>query len=156
MTEKCFVDTNVFIYAVDKGAGYKQKLAAALMERFKLDVRGVVSTQILQEFYVVAVGKLRMDSLTVQTALDKICGLEVVLVDITLIRAAIDCSILNRISFWDALIVTAARKANCETLWTEDMNHGQVIQGVRIENPFRTPAAPESRPRYKTRRPARR
>lgn len=63
-------------------------------------------------------------------------NLEVVRIDLEDVMGAIDCSILNRISFWDALIVTAAGKANCETLWTEDLNHGQIIQGVRIENPF--------------------
>lgn len=144
MIEKYFVDTNVFIYAADQGAGSKQQIAETLLRRLKLDVHGVISTQVLQEFYVVASGKLRMDFVTVENALELMCGLEVVLADVPMIRTAIDCSILNHISYWDALIVTAARKANCTTLWTEDLNHGQIIQGVRIENPFR--ASPGSGP----------
>jgi predicted nucleic acid-binding protein len=51
-----------------------------------------------------------------------------------LIKEAIDCAIINQLSFWDALIVVAAESARCEILWTEDLNHGQVIRGVRIEN----------------------
>jgi predicted nucleic acid-binding protein len=140
MTEKYFVDTNIFVYAADKGAGYKHLVAEGLIERCKRDILGVVSTQVLQEFYVVSVGKLRMDPLIVGGVLDMLYGLEVVLVDVPLIRASIDCSILNQLSFWDALIVTAARKAACSTLWTEDLNHGQIIQGVRIENPFLKPS----------------
>jgi predicted nucleic acid-binding protein len=54
-----------------------------------------------------------------------------------LIKEAIDCSIINRLSFWDALIVVSAESANCETLWTEDMNEGQIIRGVCIENPLK-------------------
>jgi hypothetical protein len=53
-----------------------------------------------------------------------------------LIKEAIDCAIINRLSFWDALIVVAAESAHCEELWTEDLNPGQVIRGVRIENPL--------------------
>ena len=55
-----------------------------------------------------------------------------------LIKEAIDCSIINRLSFWDALIIAAAESAKCERLWTEDLNHGQIVRGVRIENPLKT------------------
>ena len=54
-----------------------------------------------------------------------------------IIKEAIDCSIINRLSFWDALIVTAAEGAKCEKIWSEDLNDGQVVRGVRIENPLR-------------------
>jgi predicted nucleic acid-binding protein len=54
-----------------------------------------------------------------------------------LIKEAIDCSLINRLSFWDALIVVTAESAHCEILWTEDLNHGQVIRGVLIENPLK-------------------
>ena len=53
-----------------------------------------------------------------------------------IIKEAIDCSIINRLSFWDALIVATAESAKCERIWTEDLNHGQVIRGVKIENPL--------------------
>jgi predicted nucleic acid-binding protein len=156
MTAKYFVDTNLFVYAVDRGAGQKQVEAARVMEALKEDVLGVISTQVLQEFYAVTISKLRMDPGVVRNAMDMMCGLEVVLLDVPLIRDAIDCSILSRISFWDGLILAAARKASCDVLWTEDLNDGQVIQGVRIENPFlRAKKVRESRPAYRARRPAR-
>jgi predicted nucleic acid-binding protein len=60
--------------------------------------------------------------------------LETVVVLPVLIKEAIDCSLINRLSFWDALIVVTAESAHCEILWTEDLNHGQVIRGIRIEN----------------------
>ena len=60
--------------------------------------------------------------------------------DPPLIEEAIDCSILNRLSFWDALVVVAVEKARCDRLVTEDLNHGQIIRGVRVENPFQQKA----------------
>lgn len=156
MTAKCFVDTNIFVYALDRGAGPKQAEAARVLETLKEGMLGVISTQVLQEFYAVTTLKLRMDSGVVRNAMDMMCGLEVVLLDVPLIREAIDGSILNTISFWDALILSAARKASCDTLWTEDLNHGQIIQGVRIENPFlRAKTTREAPASYRARRPAR-
>ena len=136
MTAKYFVDTNILVYFADQGAGEKHAEAGNLVARCKTDVQGVISTQVLQEFHVITTRKLRMDPLVSKDFLDLFCGMEVVLIDVGLVREAVDVSILNRISFWDALIVTAARKAACSVLWTEDLNHGQIIQGVRIENPF--------------------
>jgi len=54
-----------------------------------------------------------------------------------IIKEAIDCSLINRLSFWDSLIVVAAESARCEKIWTEDLNDGQIIRGVRIENPLK-------------------
>jgi predicted nucleic acid-binding protein len=88
-----------------------------------------------------ATRKLRMDPLVARDFLDVFSAMEVALADSALVREAVDTSILNRVSFWDALIIASARRANCETLWTEDLNQGQIIQGVRIENPFLKPSA---------------
>ena len=156
MTEKRFVDCNIFIYAMDGSAGYKQQVAEDLVKQCHGDVRGVISTQVLQEFYSVATRKLLVDRVRLRQAMDAMCELEVVQVDVASIYEAIDCSVLNNISFWDALIVSAARKAACSVLWTEDMNHRQVINGVRIENPFlRGKTVHEPAAAYRVRRPAR-
>ena len=153
MTAKCFVDCNIFVYAMDCGAGAKQQVAEALLKGCSGDTWGVISTQVLQEFYAVATRKLRVDRARIRQAMDSMCDLEVVQVDVPLIREAVDCSVLNNISFWDALIVSAARKAACSVLWTEDLNHGQVINGVRIENPFVGPkAVRETKRVYRARR----
>ena len=61
---------------------------------------------------------------------------ETVTISPEIINDAIDCSIISRISFWDALIVVAAQDARCEKIWTENLNHGQIIRGVMIENPL--------------------
>jgi hypothetical protein len=62
--------------------------------------------------------------------------LEVVVIDVPLIRKAIEVCIRRKLTFWDALVLAAARHAHCDILWTEDLNHGQVVDTVRIENPF--------------------
>ena len=156
MTGKYFVDTNILLYSVDLKAGVKREIARALLDDRQAEPLKVVSTQVLQEFYAVATRKLRVDRARIRQAMDSMCDLEVVQVDVPLIREAIDCSVLNNISFWDALIVSAARKAACSVLWTEDLNHGQVINGVRIENPFVGPkAVRETKRVYRARRPIR-
>ena len=98
---------------------------------------GVISTQVMQEFYVAATSKLGADPLLTKDILRSLERFETVVVSPTLIKDAIDCSIINRLSFWDALIVVSAESAQCEILWTEDLNHGQIIRGVRIENPLK-------------------
>ena len=77
-----------------------------------------------------------MDPLRVRTSLQLLSPFEIVTITPPIIFQAIDCSILNTISFWDALLVAAAASARCDTLWTEDLNPGQTILGVRIENPL--------------------
>jgi predicted nucleic acid-binding protein len=136
-SSKVFLDTNVFVYALDKRFPDKQRRAAKLLRNVQEHGGGVVSTQVLQECYVAATGKLGVAPLTVKDLLGTLRALEIVLIDFGLIQEAIDCSILNRISFWDALIVVSAEKAACTCLWTEDLNDGQAIRGVRIRNPFK-------------------
>ena len=147
MTSKVFVDTNILLYTADHKDKSKQERCQDLLRSFVgQDIRPVISTQILQEFYVVATRKLRMEELTVKSSVVQFYArYEVVTVTPSLINAGIDCSILNRISFWDALIIVAAEAAHCKTIYTEDLNHGQVIgssdaQGGTIKNRPVTPA----------------
>jgi predicted nucleic acid-binding protein len=90
----------------------------------------------MQEFYVAATGKLRAEPLLVKDILHSFRRLETVIITPEFINDAIDCSIINRLSFWDSLIIVAAESANCETLGSEDLDDGQVVRGVRIENPL--------------------
>ena len=133
---KVFLDANIFVYSLDKRFPDKRRRAAEILRTVQDRGGGVASTQVLQECYVAATAKLGIEPLTVKDLLMRLRALEIVLVDFGLIQEAIDCSILNRISFWDALIVVSAEKAACAELWTEDLNDGQVIRGVRIRNPF--------------------
>lgn len=135
---KAFVDTNVLIYSIDVNYPVKQCRARQLLNGLlQQRINGVISTQVLQEYFVIATGKLGLDPIVVKGMIASMRQMELVAVDATLIDEAIDCSVLNRISFWDALIVVSAEKANCDTLWTEDLNAGQIIRGVHIENPFK-------------------
>ncbi|MDY6822465.1 MAG: PIN domain-containing protein [Thermodesulfobacteriota bacterium] len=133
---KIFIDTNLLVYCLDQHDPVKQKKARQLLKQAALDVDGVISTQVLQEFYVTATRKLKVDALQAKAMVHAFNNMETVLVTPDIIHNAIDCSILHRISFWDALVVSAAQSASCEILWTEDLNAGQVIQGVKIENPL--------------------
>ena len=133
---KTFIDSNIMAYAADEADPDKRRTSQALLATLKDGQIGVVSTQVMQEFYVTAVKKLGIDPLLAKSLLHALRNYEVVIVDAVLIEEAVDCSILNQLSFWDALVVAAAEKARCDRILTEDLNHGQVIRGVRIENPF--------------------
>jgi len=133
---KVFMDTNILVYSMDGSNLLKQQTCRRLLREAATQNTGVISTQVMQEFYVAATSKLRADPLIVKDILRSFERFEIVVVLPSLIKEAIDCSIIQRLSFWDALIIVAAESANCETLLTEDLNNGQVIRGVRIENPL--------------------
>ena len=137
MMSKIFIDTNILIYAMDQANPFKQKQARFLLQEIREKMHtGVISTQILQEFYVTATKKLNLDPILIKSILRALENYEVVVINPDLIESAIDCSILNRLSFWDALIVVSAESACCDSILTEDLNHGQIIRGVKVENPF--------------------
>jgi predicted nucleic acid-binding protein len=133
---KIFLDSNILAYGFDNKNPHKQEASHALLKRAKEDHHAVLSTQVLQELYVTATRKMGVAPLAAKSAIVSLEHLEIVVLSPRLIHEAIDCQLLNRIDFWDALIIAAAQSARCETIWTEDMNPGQVIRGVRIENPF--------------------
>lgn len=133
---KVFIDTNILVYSCDEYAREKREHCRNLLRSLKNGDVGVISTQVLQEFYVISLKKLGIDPIYAKAIMHSFRNYEVVTVDPDLIEEAVDCSLLNRISFWDALIVVSAEKAHCERLLTEDLSHGQIIRGVRVENPF--------------------
>lgn len=137
MSRRTFFDTNVLLYADDLDAGEKRSKARARLRDALVANEGVLSTQVLQEFFVVATRKLGIDSATARRKVELLSRMEVVTVRLELILGAIDLHRLHGISFWDALILRCASASGCTTLLTEDLQHGQVIDGVRIENPFR-------------------
>jgi predicted nucleic acid-binding protein len=133
-----FVDTNVLAHAHDRSETRKQPVAHARLEVLWRDRTGALSTQVLQEFYIVATRKLAAPMH--RTTARKIVGLyaewPVVQVDVPLILAASELEERHTLSFWDALILEAARRAGATRLLTEDLQPGRRIGGVRIENPF--------------------
>jgi predicted nucleic acid-binding protein len=133
---KVFVDTNILVYSMDKHDLQKMKKSRSILKKLKKDMHGVLSTQVLQEFYVAATQKLKADPIMVKDIIRSFENFEIITITPAIIENAIDCSILNMISFWDALIVSAAESAKCSQLWTEDLNTGQIIRGVKVVNPL--------------------
>ena len=131
-----FVDTNVVVYTHDHGAGEKQLKAQDVLAEHAGNL--VVSTQVLTEFYWVVTRKLAppLPWAEAAEAVEQLAGLPVVSTTAGLVRSAIETAQNESITLWDALIVEAAAIAGCERVFTEDLNHGQLIRGVRIENPF--------------------
>jgi predicted nucleic acid-binding protein len=97
---------------------------------------GVLSTQVLQEYCNVALKKLKLSERDVRLQLDLYEQFEVVQVTPTIIRAALDLHQTRSVSFFDAMVLASAHTSGCSVLWTEDMNSGEVVNGVLISNPF--------------------
>jgi predicted nucleic acid-binding protein len=133
---KVFIDTNIFIYAIDEFNPEKKERSRQVVKNAVENLTAVISTQVLQELYVAGTTKLGVDPWIMKSVVTSLDKIETVVVDTDLIKEAVDTSILNRISFWDALVVAAAESAQCEILYTEDLNNGHVIRGVKIINPF--------------------
>ncbi len=131
-----FFDTNIFVYADDLDAGDKADVAQALIAEAFASRSAVISTQVLQEFFAVTTRKLGIDATVARRKVELLARLDVVTVNLELILGAIDLHRLHSISFWDALVVKAAAASGCARLLTEDLQAGQLIDGVRIENPF--------------------
>ena len=98
--------------------------------------RGVISIQVLQEYYVTATRKMGVAPLAAKSVVQSSRMFEVVQLSPDLIEQAIDRSVLSQLSFWDALIVAASAASGCTTIYSDDLNAGQVIGGVKVVNPF--------------------
>jgi predicted nucleic acid-binding protein len=133
---KVFLDTNVLVYALDQDDTEKQNACRAILRRLQDTNGAVISTQIMQEFYVVATRKLGVEPLRAKSILQALGNLEVVPVSPSLVYEAIDCSLLNQISFRDALAIVSAESARCTLVLSEDLNDGQIIKGVKVQTPF--------------------
>lgn len=136
MAERVFIDTNVVIYACDRGAGDKRTRAREVLAPLLRERRAVISTQVLQEFFA-ATRKLNIPAEQARYYVEKWSRLDVVVIRPEVILGAIDLHRLHMLSFWEALVVKSASVAGCGQLLSEDLNHGQKIDSVTIENPFR-------------------
>ena len=133
-----FVDTNVLVYAFEKSVSPKKPVARRLMAELMVENRLRLSTQVLQELFVTLTRKVSRpcSSKEALAALDDLTAWPVMRVDYAAIRAAIELSEGAKLSFWDSLVVVAAARSGAAVLYTEDLNDGQEILGVRISNPF--------------------
>ena len=131
-----FVDTNILIYSLDASDPEKRQRCRELLDRLIESGQGVVSYQVLHECTSVMLQKMHASPIVARRIVNSFARLETVSPDLETVHLAIDLFAANQLSFWDGLIIGAAKRANCDVVLTEDMNHGQVIEGVRIHNPF--------------------
>ncbi|MGH7483141.1 MAG: PIN domain-containing protein [Longimicrobiales bacterium] len=135
---RSFLDTNVLVYLFDRDAPEKRASARRLIEREVTTGLAVLSTQVLQEFYVVVTRKLAdpMEPAAAERAVKELAALPIVQTDTTLVLSGIARSRRDGFSLWDALIIEAALVGGCDRLYTEDLQHGRRVEGLTIENPF--------------------
>lgn len=128
------------VYAYDASAPEKQARALEVISAGNW----VISTQVMQEFFVVVTRRLAepLDPHEALGALDDLALGQVVAIDAALVTAAAVSSLRDQLSFWDAMIVQAARRAGCAEVVTEDLNDGQIIDGIAVTNPFRVTPPP--------------
>ncbi len=138
MSDRTFLDTNVLVYAVDETEPDKRDAARRLLSSTGHG-EFVLSSQILSEFYTVVTRRLAepVPEATAAVIVDQLSLNPVVPLDPALVKAAIQTSRSSQLSYWDGLIVATAAAGGCQRLLTEDLNDGQVIGSVRVENPFR-------------------
>lgn len=136
MTARYFIDTNVLLYA---GSGANEDQAKRAIARQVLAQADIsFSAQVMQEFYYAAVRKERL-KITHDEAvliLEALSPFPVLAVNREMVLEAIVLAVRYRLSYWDAAIIGAARRLGCDTLYSEDLNHGQDYGGVKVVNPF--------------------
>ena len=136
MSVRSFIDTNVLVYADDRDSPEKQARAIELFEQARSGHWGVVSTQVLQEYFVAVTRKLGVPPEVARRKVEILGRLDLVRIDLPDVIAAIDLHRLHGIGFWDALIVRAAKEAGASILLTEDLQHGRRLDGIEVVNPF--------------------
>ena len=138
MKERSFFDSNILIYTDDNKDKNKQEQAIDLLKSGWQDKTGVLSTQILQEYFSATTRKLGVPAQTAQRKISLLSGrMDVFSIEADDIIQAIDIHRLHSFSFWDSLIVRMAQKSACTILYSEDMQHERLINNVRIINPFK-------------------
>lgn len=136
MKNRSFLDTNILIYTDDHDAPEKQEQSLELFEKLRLSGLGVISTQVLQEYFVIATRKLGVPPEIARRKVELFARIDIIQINFELILGAIDLHRLHQFSFWDSLIIRAAIAGGCSILLTEDLQHQQRIDGLEILNPF--------------------
>jgi predicted nucleic acid-binding protein len=137
MIVRSFIDSNVLVYADDRSAGPKRERARALISEAMLSKTGVLSLQVLQEYFSVATRKLGLPAAAARRRVALVSRLDIVILGVQDVLAAIDLHRLHGFSIWDALVIRAGLNAGCRVLYSEDLQDGRRIEGLEIVNPFR-------------------
>ena len=133
-----FIDSNIIVYAYDNHEPEKQAIARKIITSAIEEESGIISAQVLGEFFVVVTRKIR-SPLSVKEAeriIHLLSVLTVVEIDLSLVKRAIEIQKEYAISYWDSLILASAEKAGCSTVFSEDLNEGQKYNHILVENPF--------------------
>lgn len=148
MTAPCFVDANVFVYALDSTEPFKNELALALLTRLWSEQRACTSVQAINEFYAVATRKLShvVPREAALAQMEDLLEWNPLPIDSALLRQARSIESRYKLNWWDCLIVAAARAQNCAILYTEDLQHGGIYDGVKVINPFIAQVQEEAAP----------
>jgi len=138
MKDKVFLDTNIIVYAHDRSSGDKHAVAGSIIDHLWESRKGVISVQILQEFFVCVTQKIGkpLPIKNARTILEYLSNWDVVVNDKYITLKAIDLQERYRFSFWDSLVIQAALQGQARLLLSEDLPDGQVVKGLKILNPF--------------------
>ena len=139
MKDRVFLDTNILVYAYDRHDPRKQGAAQSLLFDGLENESAVLSVQVLGEFFNVVTRQIKqpMTSAEAKEAIELFSNLLIQEIDLAMVERAIDTHKIYRISYWDALIVSAAERAGCKRILSEDLNDGQLYQCIPISNPFK-------------------
>lgn len=132
-----FVDTNVILYACDASAVLKHDLSVALLARLVADRSGVISVQVLVEFYANAMRKFRMTSQETEDMLADFAEWQLHRPDYSSVVAAVHLQRRYKLAWYDAMILNSALESDCSILWTEDFSDGQRFGDLVIRNPYK-------------------
>lgn len=134
---KVFFDSNILVYFADSGELQKQQIAGELIKNTVINGNGVISTQSLQEFFAATTRKLMCSKEKAKEYLENFKdSFAVEQVSVAHILKAVDICLKNHFSFWDSLILAAAIQSGCVICYSEDLTNGQIIEGVKVVNPF--------------------
>ena len=134
--KRFFIDSNIIIYANDRSAEDKQSKAIEIITTCMKSQNAVLSIQVLQEYANVALKDLQQDSAVVLRQLKLLEAFPIIAPTAKMVRRSVELRQSYRISFWDASIIAAAEKGDCDCLLSEDLNAGQYYSGIQILNPF--------------------
>jgi len=133
---RTFLDTNLLVYSDDRSDKRRARTAIEVIEQALSAGDGVISTQVLQEYYSVTTRTLGTDPGVARRKIELYSRMDVVQVDVSMIVEAIDLQRVHAMSFWDALILSAAGRGGCTTLLTEGLAAGRMIAGILTVDPF--------------------
>jgi len=139
MPDKVFLDTNILVYAYDSHDPSKQARAQAMLLDAMEHETGVISTQVLSEFFCVVTRRIPkpLSAAEAQDVINELSAMDVIEIDLPMINRAIDVHGQCQLAYWDAMIIAAAERGDCAQALSEDLNAGQVYNGVAVVNPFR-------------------